>query len=73
MHTRKQPEVEPPERHADRHATGHGDQESGRDVHEGEAVGRGSADGEAVDQERTRIVQQAFALEDGEEAMRNTG
>ena len=63
---------EPPERRADYHAAGHREQESRRNCGEGEAVGRGGSNGEAVDQERTGVVQQAFAFEDRQEAMRRS-
>ena len=39
---------------------------------DGEAVCRDGTDGQAVDQERARVVQEAFAFEDGQNAMRRS-
>ena len=69
LHAFHQPQDEPPEHRARDHAAGHRQQERRRHCAEGEAVGGGGADGEAVDQERACVVQQALAFEDGQEAM----
>ena len=69
LHAIHQLQGEPPERRADDHAAGHREEEGRRNAADGEAVGRDGADGEAVDQQRARVVQQAFAFEDRQEAM----
>ena len=51
-------------------AAGHGEQEGWRHRADGEAVGRDGADGEAIDQQRAGVVQQALAFEDRQDAMR---
>ena len=61
---------EPPERRARDHAAGHREQEGRRNRRDGEAVRRDGSDGEAVDQERARVIQQALAFEDRQDAMR---
>ena len=52
------------------HAANHGEEEDRRDGCEGKAARRGGQR-DAIDQERTRIVQQALALEHGHEAHQN--
>ena len=54
----------------DDHAAGDREQEGRRNGGDGEAVGRDGADGEPVDQQRARVVQQALAFEDRQDAMR---
>jgi hypothetical protein len=69
LHTIEQPQGDPSERRTHDHAAG--DCEEKRRGHgaNGEAVRGDGAYGEAVDEERARVIQQAFALEDCEEAM----
>ena len=54
----------------DDHAAGDREQEGRGNCCDGEAVRRDGSDGEAVDQKRARVVQQAFAFEDRQDAMR---
>ena len=61
---------EPPERRSDHHAADHREQEGWRHRADGEAVGGDGANGEAIDQQRAGVVQQALALEDRQDAMR---
>ena len=70
LHTIHHPQGEPPERRTDDHAAGHREQEGRGHCGDGEAIRRDGADGEAVDQERARVVQQALAFEDRQDAMR---
>ena len=61
---------EPPERGTDHDAAHHGEQKRRRHGADRETVRGGGANREAVDQERTRVVQQALAFEDRQDAMR---
>ena len=72
LHAIHQPQREPPERRAGDDAAGDREQEGRGNVGDGEAVRRDGADGQAVDQERTRVVQQALAFEDRQDAMRRS-
>ena len=72
LHTVDQPQDEPPERRTDDHAAGHGEQEGRRNRADGKAVGRDGSDGEAIDQQRAGVIQQALAFEDGQDAMRRS-
>ena len=63
---------EPPERRTDDHAADHREQEGWRNRADGKAVGRDGSHGEAIDQQRAGVVQQALAFEDGQDAMRRS-
>ena len=51
-------------------AAGDGEQERRGDGSQGERLRRRGSHGEAIDEERARVVQQALAFEDGEDAVR---
>ena len=72
LHTIHHPQRDPPERRADYDAAGDREQERRGNCREGEAVRGCGSDGQAVDQKRTGVVQQAFAFEDREYAMRRS-
>ena len=72
LHTIHQPQREPPERRARDHAASHREQEGRGNRGDGEAVRRDGSNGQAVDQEGARVVQQAFAFEDRQDAMRRS-
>ena len=64
------PQREPAKRRAGDDAAGNREQKRRRHVADREAVCRDRADGEPIDQQRARVVQQAFAFEDRQESMR---
>ena len=72
LHTIHHPQCEPPERRADGHAASHREDESGGDCGHGQPVRRDGSNSEAVDQQSTRVVQQALAFEDRQDAMRRS-
>ena len=61
---------EPAERRTDNHTADHSEQEGWRNRADGKAVGRDGSHGEAIDQQRAGVIQQALAFEDGQNAMR---
>ena len=72
LHAIHQLQGEPPERRTDDDAAGDREQKRRGNGADGEAVCRHGADGQAVDQERARVIQQALAFEDGQDAMRRS-
>ena len=61
---------DPPESRPHHEAAGHGEHERWRNHGHREAVCRNGSDGEAVNEQRAGVIQQAFAFEDGQYPMR---
>ena len=72
LHTIHHPQREPPERRTGDDAAGDREQEGRGNGADGEAVRRDGSDGQAVDQECARVIQQALAFEDRQDAMRRS-
>ena len=70
MHTVEHTQGHPPERRTDDEAAGDREQECRRHVRDGETVRGDGADGKAVNEECRRVIQQAFAFENRQDAMR---
>ena len=72
VHPREEPEVEPPKRQARHDAADHRQQERWRNPGDGETVRRGGSHREAIDEERTGVIQQTLAFENGQKAVRRS-
>src|ERR1017187_10510560 len=68
LHTLNQTDEDPPQHRPGHQAAGHGEQQRRRNRADAESIGCDSSHREPVDQERARIVQQALAFENCEDA-----
>jgi hypothetical protein len=68
----QQPQRDPAERRTGDDTADHREEKCGRDGGGGEAAGRDGTDGEPVNEQRARVIQQALAFEDRKDAVRRT-